>query len=79
MTTVSAVSAALNEGLFVAILHSDYIPDGHCGTARHAAFAELKAYGVGGCASRVAGEFGSYPVEAAARMAEATHTLAGAR
>ncbi len=75
---MTAVTAALAEGLFVAMLHSTYTPDGRPGTARRAAFGELKAYGVDRCAAEVAGEYGANPVEAAARMT-AARTLVGAR
>ncbi len=70
---MTTVTAALAEGMFVAILHSDYVANGapDVAAARHAAFVELMEYGIAGCAAEVAAEFGDHPVESALRMSEA--------
>ncbi len=75
---MTAVSNALAEGLFLQMLHSDYIHGGSTGAARHAAFVELKAHGLEACASAVATEYGDHPVESALRMSEA-RAMVGAR
>jgi hypothetical protein len=61
-----SVATTLAEGLFTSLLQPSQHP--RPGIARHAAFVELKARTVKGCACDVAVEFGEHPDTAAARM-----------
>lgn len=63
---MTAVAAALREGLFLSPLQPSQCPT--AAQARHAALAELKARTVAGCACEVAAEYGAHPDTAAVRM-----------
>ena len=59
-------SAVWADALFVSVLQGSDKPD--AGQVRKAVAAAVHAYGDGGCAQRVAQEFGDHPETAVARM-----------
>jgi hypothetical protein len=59
-------SAVRADALFVSVLQGSDKPD--AGQIRKAIAAAVRAYGGGGCAQRVAQEFGDHPETAIARM-----------
>ena len=59
-------SAVWADALFVSVLQGSDKPD--AGQVRKAIAAAVRAYGGGGCAQRVAQEFGDHPETAIARM-----------
>jgi len=62
----SSTSAVWADALFVSVLQGSERPD--AGQVRRAIAAAVRAYGGGGCAQRVAQEFGDHPETAMARM-----------
>ena len=62
----AATSAVWADALFVSVLQGSDKPD--AGQVRTAIAAAVHAYGGGGCAQRVAQEFGDHPETAVARM-----------
>ena len=62
----SSTSAIWADALFVSVLQGSDKPD--AGQVRTAIAAAVRAYGGGGCAQRVAQEFGDHPETAVARM-----------
>ena len=62
----SSTSAVRADALFVSVLQGSDKPD--AGQVRKAIAAAVRAYGGGGCAQRVAQEFGDHPETAVARM-----------
>ena len=65
-TYQSSTSAVWADALFVSVLQGSERPD--AGQVRTAIAAAVRAYGGGGCAQRVAQEFGDHPETAVARM-----------
>jgi hypothetical protein len=61
-----STSAVWADALFVSVLQGSDKPD--AGQVRDAIAAVVHAYGGGGCAQRVAQEFGDHPETAAVRM-----------
>ena len=61
-----STSAVWADALFASMLQRSDRPS--AGQVRQAAVAALSAYGSGGCAERVAQEFGDHPETAVARM-----------
>jgi hypothetical protein len=59
-------NAVWADALFVSVLQGSDRPD--VGQVRKAIAAAVRAYGGGGCAQRVAQEFGDHPETAVARM-----------
>ena len=62
----SSTSAVWADALFVSVLQGSERPD--AGQVRRAIAAAVRAYGGGGCAQRVAQEFGDHPEAAVERM-----------
>ena len=62
----SSADAVWADALFVSVLQGSDKPDS--GQVRKAIAAAVRAYGGGGCAQRVAQEFGDHPETAVARM-----------
>jgi hypothetical protein len=69
-----STSAVWADALFVSVLQRSDEPG--AGQVRRAITAAVRAYGSGGCAQRVAQEFGDHPETAVARMRWA-RTVAG--
>jgi hypothetical protein len=65
-TYYSSTSAVWADALFVSVLQGSDKADP--GQVREAIAAAVRAYGGGGCAQRVAQEFGDHPETAVARM-----------
>jgi len=61
-----STSAVWADALFVSVLQRSDEPG--AGQVRRAIAAAVRAYGSGGCAQRVAQEFGDHPETAVARM-----------
>jgi len=62
----ASTSAVWADALFVSVLQGSDKPD--AGQVRKAIAEAVRAYGGGGCAQRVAQEFGDHPETAIARM-----------
>jgi hypothetical protein len=71
--TVEALRA---EALFVSMVQASEAPGAD--QVRVAVATALRLVGVGGCAARVAGEYGDHPETAAARMTWALTAVRGA-
>lgn len=61
------------EALFASALQASQAPSAV--QVRSAVTSTLRRFGIKGCASRVAGEFGEYPEPAAARMSWALNMI----
>ena len=73
-TCYPSTSAVWADALFVSVLQHSDKPDP--GQVRKVVAAAIRAYGGGGCAQRVAQEFGDHPETAVTRMRWA-HAVAG--